>query len=55
MMLAAFEMTGIAMGWKRLDHMAHLSGMVFGYCAAAWWRERERQKRRSKERWAWWT
>lgn len=29
--LGAFEILGMARGWMRLDHAAHLSGLLVGY------------------------
>ncbi|KAI9782921.1 MAG: hypothetical protein M1839_004396 [Geoglossum umbratile] len=53
--LIGVEMVGIARGWRRVDHWAHLGGYVGGI-ASGWWvggmrRQRvEERKRREKEK-----
>lgn len=48
---AAFEVLGMARGWRSLDHAAHFSGMVWGV-AGGWmlWKEWQRRIRAAREK-----
>lgn len=47
--LALLEVVGILRGWAVIDHVAHLSGLLWGV-AYAYWKEQEFKKKRELAR-----